>query len=298
MRTAAGRWTRRRALQWLAALCLSTLPMLSLAVGASATAFPGPPPLRDYVVDAWSSRNGLPHNSLRDIAQTPEGYLWFATWEGAVRYNGAGFTVIARGTQPGLRDNGIGSLYVDPHGRLWLSDSRGNLGRQQPDGQWTYWTRTKDWPEALIHDMAMDSRDRLWLLFEGHGLGCVHPDGRFEYFAPPPGIPLQASFPRMAIDAQDRIWVGTLDGLAIREPDGRWHRAPARLDLPHGLVWPYLAPDGAIWLLADGRVYRMQAGEAVPMYALPGLGHFTAMLQDRNGDIWLGTENKGIVRAG
>ena len=33
----------------------------------------------------WTSRNGLPHNSLRDIAQTPEGHLWFATWEGLVR---------------------------------------------------------------------------------------------------------------------------------------------------------------------------------------------------------------------
>ncbi|WP_396617522.1 diguanylate cyclase [Lysobacter soli] len=258
----------------------------------------GPPPLRDYVVDAWTTRNGLPHNSLRDIAQTPEGHLWFATWEGAVRYNGIDFTVIGRGTTPGLRDNGIGALYVDPAGRLWLSDSRGNLGRLQPDGQWRFWERTADWPQALIHDMAMDDRGRLWLLFENHGMGRLDRDDRFEYFPPPAGIPLPASFPRIAIDAEERIWVGTMDGLVIRQPDGRWERAPARWKLPPGLAWPYRAADGSMWLVAGDGVYRLLGKDVARVKQVPGLGHFTAMLRDRNGDLWLGTENHGLVRIG
>lgn len=282
--------------RWMAALVVCACAACPLiATGGTSS---GPPPLRDYVVDAWTSRNGLPHNSLRDIAQTPEGHLWFATWEGAVRYNGIEFTVVARGTTPGLRDNGIGSLYVDPHGRLWLSDSRGNLGRREPDGHWRYWERSADWPQALIHDMAMDSRGYLWLLFENHGMGRLGPDERFEYFAPPKGIPLPASFPRIAIDAQDRIWVGTLDGLAIREPGGRWHRAPPRFGLPAGLVWPYRAADGTLWLTADERIYQVRDGRAVLAHRLPGIGHFTAMLRDRNGDLWLGTENSGLIRIG
>ncbi|WP_181902673.1 ligand-binding sensor domain-containing diguanylate cyclase [Lysobacter soli] len=258
----------------------------------------GPPPLRDYVVDAWTTRNGLPHNSLRDIAQTPEGHLWFATWEGAVRYNGIDFTVIGRGTTPALRDNGIGALYVDPAGRLWLSDSRGNLGRLQPDGQWRFWERTADWPQALIHDMAMDDRGRLWLLFENHGMGRLDRDDRFEYFPPPAGIPLPASFPRVAIDAEERIWVGTMDGLVIRQPDGRWERAPARWKLPPGLAWPYRAADGSMWLVAGDGVYRLLGKDVALVKQVPGLGHFTAMLRDRNGDLWLGTENHGLVRIG
>ena len=290
MGAANGHGRRRGLRRWLA-LCTAWLPALAMAAS-------GPPPLRDYVVDGWSSRNGLPHNSLRDIAQTPEGHLWFATWEGAVRYNGIDFRVVSRGTKPGLLDNGVGSLYVDPQGRLWLSDSRGNLGRRLPDGQWHYHPRTADWPEALVHDMAMDRHGRLWMLFENHGVGRLDPDERFTYFAPPPGIPLPASYPRMVIDDEDRIWVGTLDGLAIREPDGRWHRAPARHGLPAGLVWPYRAPDGSLWLAAHEQIYRIRNGEAEPFRHLPGLGHFTAMLRDRNGDLWLGTENHGLVRLG
>ena len=115
--------TRRAWTGWIAALCLLLATQLARA-GPAPT--PGPPPLRDYAIDAWSTRNGLPHNSVRDIAQTVEGYLWFATWEGVVRYNGLEFTAFDRGTTPGLRDNGVdvaddaaqGDLFTES-GRIW-----------------------------------------------------------------------------------------------------------------------------------------------------------------------------------
>ena len=44
--------------------------------------------LTDYFRESWSTRQGLPHNTINSISQTPDGYLWFATWEGVARYNG------------------------------------------------------------------------------------------------------------------------------------------------------------------------------------------------------------------
>ncbi len=276
------------------ALALLLLAGAALAAPAANEA----PPLRDYAIDAWTTRNGLPHNSLRGIAQTPDGYLWFALWEGVVRYNGVAFSVLDRGSKPGLRDNGIGALYVDPRGQLWLSDSRGNLGRLEQGGRWTFVERSPQWPQALVHDMAMDAHGRLWLLFEGHGLGCVHPGGRFEYFPPPAQVPLQASFPRMVVDAQDRIWVGTLDGLVMRDARGQWHRFGAESGLPPGLVWPYRAADGILWLVAEGQLFRLDGERIVAAHALAGSGHITAMLADRQGALWIGTENRGVARIG
>lgn len=274
------------------------LALLCLLLGRPAAAAPGPPPLRDYAIDAWTTRNGLRHNSLRDMAQTGEGYLWFATWEGVVRYNGVEFTPFDRGTTPGLRDNGVGALYVDLNGTLWLSDSRGNLGRLGADGTWEYLERAPQWPRALVHDMAMDAAGRLWLLFENHGLGCVHPDGRLEYIAPPPGIPLPASYPRLAIDAAGNLWIGTLEGLVLRAADGRWrHLGPAD-GLPPGLAWPYLAPDGTLWVAAGERVFRRDGGRFAEAHVVPGAGYFTSMLRDREGSLWLGTENRGVIRIG
>ncbi|NIJ94999.1 diguanylate cyclase (GGDEF)-like protein [Xanthomonas campestris] len=272
--------------------------LLALCSLAALAAPAGTAPLRDYAIDSWSSRNGLPHNSLRDIAQTRDGYLWFATWEGLVRYNGLEFSIIDRSTRPGLPDNGVGALYVDRDGALWLSDARGNLVRHGSDGQWRHWQRQGQWPQALIHAMTMDARGRMWLLFEGHGLGCLWPDGRFEYFPPRDGVPLQSSFPRMAFDDRGRLLIGTLDGLIYREPDGRMHRAPAAFGLPPGLAWPYRAADGTLWVVAGEQLYRLQGESAELVHRVPGQGHFTAMLQDRHGDLWLGSENQGLLRIG
>ncbi|OOE48999.1 diguanylate cyclase, partial [Salinivibrio kushneri] len=53
--------------------------------------------LSDYFIETWTSANGLPHNSINAIAQTSDGYLWFATWEGVARYNGLEFVRFDRG---------------------------------------------------------------------------------------------------------------------------------------------------------------------------------------------------------
>jgi len=43
--------------------------------------------------DVWTSAEGLPQDSIRAAAQTADGYLWFATTNGLVRFDGVSFTV-------------------------------------------------------------------------------------------------------------------------------------------------------------------------------------------------------------
>ncbi|WP_228114598.1 ligand-binding sensor domain-containing diguanylate cyclase [Stenotrophomonas sp. MYb238] len=287
----------RRARWWACHVLLLLLCLLVPAGGVAAAE--RTPPLRDYAVDMWTSRNGLPHNSLRGIAQTPEGHLWFATWEGVARYNGLDFELYDRSTTPGLLDNGIGALYVDRDGALWVTDSRGNVLRRTLDGRWRQWPQQPPAPQVLIQGMQKDSKGRLWLLYEGRGLGYMSPEGRFVYEAPPPGAPVNMTLSNwLAVDDRDRVWVGTMDGLRLRGDDGVLGNAPARLGLPPGSAWPYRAPDGALWIVAEGALYRMQDEGARRVHTLPGISHTTAMLQDRHGDLWLGTENQGLFRIG
>ena len=104
-----------------------------LAVVAVLAAWQAPAmerPLQDLYRDHWTTRDGLPHNSVNAIAQTPEGYLWLATWEGLVRYNGQTFTAFDRRQIPELQDGALRALHVDPLGRLVAGGARGTLVRQ------------------------------------------------------------------------------------------------------------------------------------------------------------------------
>ena len=60
------------------------------------------PLLRHYLQQNWQTADGLPQNSVRTIAQTAEGYLWFGTAEGLVRFDGNRFTVYDRTSTPAL----------------------------------------------------------------------------------------------------------------------------------------------------------------------------------------------------
>src|SRR5512141_1985349 len=77
-----------------------------------------------YRVDFWSEADGLPQSRIRAIAQTRDGYLWFGTDSGLVRFDGA--TFLAYTVQTGsLRDNEVWSLAEDDDGALWIGTMGG-----------------------------------------------------------------------------------------------------------------------------------------------------------------------------
>ncbi|MEZ8193987.1 ligand-binding sensor domain-containing protein [Vibrio cortegadensis] len=83
--------------------------------------------LDEYQYENWTSRDGLPHNSINAITQTDDGYLWFATWEGIARFNGQEFKHFTRGSESGLVDSGVRALYSDTSGGLLAGGARGGL---------------------------------------------------------------------------------------------------------------------------------------------------------------------------
>jgi len=72
-----------------------------------------------YRFDHWTADNGLPQNSVRDIVQTRNGYLWLATLDGLVRFDGVRFTVFNKSNSPGIISNRFLQLYEDGQGDLW-----------------------------------------------------------------------------------------------------------------------------------------------------------------------------------
>ena len=71
-----------------------------------------------YRFDHWTTDDGLPQNSVNDICQTRDGYLWFTTMDGLVRYDGVRFTIFNKSNSPGLAGNRLSRLAEDTDGAL------------------------------------------------------------------------------------------------------------------------------------------------------------------------------------
>lgn len=73
-----------------------------------------------YHFDRWTAESGLPQNSVYDIIQTRDGYIWLATMDGLVRFDGVRFRVFNKSNSPGISHNRFLKLYENAHGELWV----------------------------------------------------------------------------------------------------------------------------------------------------------------------------------
>ncbi len=87
--------------------------------------------LKNGNLESHPTGGALPQNSVKAILQTGDGYLWFTTLDGAVRYDGAKFTVFNTTNSPGIRSNRFASMYESADGALWLGTEDGGLTRYQ-----------------------------------------------------------------------------------------------------------------------------------------------------------------------
>ena len=44
--------------------------------------------VNDYVARTWNTTDGLPGNTISDLLQSSDGYMYFATYEGLVKFDG------------------------------------------------------------------------------------------------------------------------------------------------------------------------------------------------------------------
>ncbi|MBI3426521.1 MAG: hypothetical protein HY011_26640 [Acidobacteria bacterium] len=245
----------------------------------------GLPAAAQNELDHWTTADGLPQNAINAITQTRDGYLWLATNDGLVRFDGLRFTVFKRSTTPGLATNRFRCLYEDSQGTLWAGSPESILTRYR-DGQFHSYTVKDGLPTDEIGKIDEDETGLLWLTGAQFGYVVAWRDGPVNVFR-----------------ARDR-----LPGLyQVKNAGGNmlWSLSAAGLHLlRHGLVLTLTPRDGlpdltinavmadaqdSVWINARGGSVRLRGGQlsviAPPSAQLSqalGLCHFA----DRYGNYW------------
>jgi len=82
-----------------------------------------------YCFDSWTSGDGLPQNSVLSITQTRDGYLWFTTIDGLVRFDGIRFSIFDKSNTEEISSNRFTTLFEDETGTLRIGSEYGSLTR-------------------------------------------------------------------------------------------------------------------------------------------------------------------------
>jgi PAS domain S-box-containing protein len=272
-----------------ARLGLATLLILPTSVVAQ-KATPGldpQKPISQYVQDIWQIDQGLPQNSVFTMAQPHDGYLWLGTEAGLVRFDGVSFTTYNSANTPGLTDNYVSAVMADPTGGVWAGTWVGGVFRVS-DG------KSVAIPGAAGSIVNCLYQDRHGTVWAGRGDGLLRlQNGQFH---PIPG--LESTVYSITEAADGTILFATELGLFTWRADQvtSWQPEGGRIQGP---VWTvYKDGTGTLWFGTPDALYRATAGRLERFASAEGLpaGGVSALIETRNGQIWVGVDGGGIAR--
>ncbi len=288
-----------------------------------------------YLIDSWDGDDGLPSSSVTSIAQTPEGYLWIATFNGLARFDGVRFVTFDPLNTPELKHARVFRLFVDPDGTLWINTYDGSLtswrnGRFKHEWQgWSglEWVRSftrsnelvfvsvsgellwrtggagaGDWHRAKPpqrtsgHSYATDREGVLWFVTR-EGVLARWAGTNTELAAVETGLRINC----IAEHPAGTVWVGTDRGIWSWNGEQLENRTPAGAVPDVGLL--FFNRDGSGWTMAGDEVRRFSSAgwnETIPAWGKLFGSHMPAISvsEDRSGSTWFSHYGQGVFKAG
>jgi signal transduction histidine kinase/ligand-binding sensor domain-containing protein len=243
----------------------------------------------EYLVDAWTTEEGLPSSTISDIAQTPDGYLWASTYDGLVRFDGVRFVRV--GPDESMEARRVLCLHIDGTGLLLGTDGAGLL-RYDGHKFTTVLEVEAGSSFNVVRDIEQDAKGDLWLGTRG-GLGHWR-DGQVKWITTATGYTNAAnSIWNLAFDRQGVLWI--TDWVSLKSfSNGVFATGVVPDRKPVRAVYP--TQSGELWAGMLGRaVHKAPGGEWIDEAGDFGQSEVAAFCRTRSGELWLGTR-KGLYQ--
>jgi signal transduction histidine kinase/ligand-binding sensor domain-containing protein len=287
-----------------------------------------------YNFSSWTTDDGLPQNSVYAILQTRDGYLWFTTLDGLVRFDGVSFTNFSKSNTKGLKSNRFNCLLEDDRGDLWIGTADGGITRYHA-GEFTTYATADGLPDDTVSGLIKD-KNGFPLVLTTRGVVRWQGNG-FESYPLPATVAYNPSNPALASrdgavfwyanqgvltqfgegrtanvykyepvsvylvyeDSQKNVWLGSVKDGVIRFSDGVFTSLGVRDGLPSAAVTAIFEDrDHNVWIGTRAGLCVFKDGRFTTYTRSGGKSgdYIRSAYQDREGNIWAGTDNQGINR--
>ena len=281
---AGSRKVLRSALRAFLVYCVCVL-------GAVAPAFALDPGLKlsQYHHTSWAGKDGAP-TEVSGIAEAPDGYLWLATPEGLMRFDGVTFErVNSLGGDDTFGNETVLRLCADNSGGVWMTLGQSHGAALYKDGKLV---RFKG--RTVVR--CVEAEGAVWLV--SNGRLARYFDGQVREAGSDWGLPsISARF--VAVDKQGTVF--TYDS----KTNSMWYLPQGRKRFlnykPTNDVSPLVnvvAPDGSVWGASSDGFSEVGMERGTPSNARwLSQKNMSQMLFDRDGGFWA-TDLNGLIHVG
>ncbi len=285
--------------------------LLGIMAAAGAAAADAPALILQHLTTA----DGLPQGSVYTTLQDSQGFVWLATEDGLIRYDGRELLRYAYSpsSRSGLPGNFIYQIVEDAHHDLWLAIKDTGLARwNRASDTFTIYRHDADHPASLASDsvrtVLVDGSGHVWAGTGDAGIDVLDPaTGRFEHLRHDARIAnslLDDRIQRLELDRTGTVWVSTYTGLDRWQPreHGFAHLRHLAGDanslsgthISHvlqdrsGALWVTSVDGGLVLMGREGRIAAVYRHDPKNPGSLAS-DDVRAILQDQAGDLWVGT---------
>lgn len=173
--------------------------------------------IRDYKVNNLSGDDGLPTDNILYAYQDSFGFLWMASYEGLMRWDGYEYKKYFHSPDDSssLSGNIVYTIFEDYKNRLWIGTIDGLSLYDRERERFIRCDLGKETDKIPINDIREDSHHQLWL---GTSYGLC----RFDYdrditkwYVHDPlnvnSLSHDVIF-RLSVDSRDNLWIATFEG--------------------------------------------------------------------------------------
>lgn len=256
----------------------------------------------------YSVQDGLPQSNVSSVVQDKKGFLWIGTESGLSRFDGIHFVNFS--SADGLADSRISALFIDKDNRLWIGHENGMISVRDKD---VFIKSLNHLDCKKIFSIIQDKKGRIWLSTASKGAVCIEDasadirkPGSFKVFMGKEG--LSELVLDIKEDNKGRLFFFTNLGVKVQKENGSFEFAPR---LPG--VFPtaiLIDKDNDLWYgtalgtlvhynykTASFKQYGLSEG--LPAGKVENgfpVNFFSALFEDRDGNIWGAIWDKGIFR--
>jgi len=228
--------------------------------------------MRGYYLESYSAEKGLPQNTVTDLLQTSDGYLWIVTPFGLSRFDGVTFKTFSPGTTPGLHENMFTSLAEDERGVMWAGTRDGLLRYQ--DGNFERLGTAHGLPHTRVDGLSRRRKGGVWAATSE---GIAHVSGRKAT-----AVVTNQSIRSVFEDSMERLWFAGTSGVWMWSSETGESQRIINPQRPHEGRASVFCEDrtGAIWFGTKYGLYRWREGK-LDHFSLYGEELPSRMEQDR-----------------
>ena len=168
------------------------------------------PFFKDFVSRNWNAESGLPGNTITDLMQDSDGYMYFGTYTGLLRFDGVEFLSINRLYDERYDFISARTMFQDSRKNIWIGSNDEGLLCLRNDGEVLKFTVKDGLTNNSIRAISEDKNNNMWV-GTASGLVCINKDYKLETLPGFDNIPENNHFivNQLFCDTAGRMWIVT-----------------------------------------------------------------------------------------